>query len=88
MNKATGSQKINLPAAPEKYNTFVFTQAFDSIRRALLPLISKDEATPRLLLQSQDGSIYELKVNNNGTLVVETGSSTITLKQKSGKDNA
>lgn len=83
MNKATGSQKINLPAAPPQYNPYTFTQAFDAIRRALLPLISKDEAAPRILLQSQNGTIYELKVNNDGTLVVNTGSSTITLKQAS-----
>lgn len=83
MNKATGSQKINLPAPPPQYNPYTFTQAFDAIRRALLPLISKDEAAPRILLQSQNGTIYELKVNNDGTLVVNTGSSTITLKQAS-----
>ncbi len=85
MKNATGSQKVNLPPVPQSYNPFAFTQAFDSSRCAFLPVVTKDEATPRILLQSPNGTTYELTVNDNGTLAVATGS-TITLKQKIGRD--
>lgn len=40
----------------------------DTIRRALIPVISQDEAAPRLLLRAPDGRTYEVTVDNSGTL--------------------
>lgn len=59
---------IILPPPPDNYRPGSFAQAFDAIRRAILPAISKDEATPRVLLQAPNGKVYELTVDNTGTL--------------------
>ena len=40
----------------------------DSIRRALIPAISQDEAAPRLLLRSPGGTVYEVTVSDSGVL--------------------
>lgn len=40
----------------------------DTIRRALLPAISQNEAAPRVLLSAPDGTVYSVTVSNNGTL--------------------
>jgi hypothetical protein len=46
-----------------------FLQQFvDTIRRAMIPAVSKDEATPRILLQSPNGSVYSVTVDDTGTL--------------------
>jgi hypothetical protein len=47
------------------------TAILDTIRRAFLPVVSKDEATPRLLLQSPNGTIYEVTVSDVGALVTQ-----------------
>jgi hypothetical protein len=43
-------------------------QLVDTIRRAMIPVVSKDEATPRILLQSPNGSVYSVTVDNSGNL--------------------
>jgi hypothetical protein len=43
-------------------------QILDAIRRALIPAISQDEAAPRVLLQSPDGTVYSVTVDNAGSL--------------------
>lgn len=40
----------------------------DTIRRALIPAISQDEAAPRVLLRSPNGTVYSVTVDNAGTL--------------------
>ena len=40
----------------------------ETIRRALIPAISQDEAAPRVLLQSPGGKVYSLTVDDSGTL--------------------
>lgn len=40
----------------------------DTIRRALIPAVSQDEASARILLRAPNGTIYEVTVNNSGTL--------------------
>lgn len=59
---------IILPTPPGNYNPNTFAQAFDAIRRAVMPLISKDEAAPRLLLRSPAGKVYEVRVDDSGNL--------------------
>ena len=59
---------INLPPPPLSYSTASFTQVFEALKRALLPAVSKDEAAPRILLQSPNGTIYEVTVSNAGVL--------------------
>lgn len=40
----------------------------DTIRRALIPAVSKDEAVSRLLLSAPNGTVYEVTVDNSGVL--------------------
>jgi hypothetical protein len=70
---------VNLPPAPPGYNQFNLSQAFDLIRRAFIPVVSQDEAAPRVLLQAPNGTVYEVTVDNTGTLqtAVNTGKTRI-----------
>lgn len=43
----------------------------DSIKRSLIPAISQNEATARVLLLSPNGTVYSLTVKNDGTLLTE-----------------
>lgn len=61
---------INIPPPPPGYNAFSFSQAFDAIRRAFIPVVSQDEATPRILLRATDGRVYEVTVDNTGATPV------------------
>lgn len=60
--------RILLPTPPEQYSSAAFSQVFDSLRRALIPLVSRDEATNRIMLKAPNGTIYEVTVDNTGTL--------------------
>ncbi|CAB4200664.1 hypothetical protein UFOVP1339_59 [uncultured Caudovirales phage] len=40
----------------------------DTIRRAFAPLISRDEATPHILLLSPNGTTYTLTVSDAGVV--------------------
>lgn len=40
----------------------------DTIRRAFIPAISQDEATPRILLRSPNGTTYSVTVSDAGTI--------------------
>lgn len=59
---------IYLPPAPPSYNAGAFNQIIDALRRAFGPTISQDEATPRILLKAPNGTVYEVTVDNTGTL--------------------
>jgi hypothetical protein len=59
---------FKFPPAPSQYSSRYFTDLIENIRRALLPGISKDTAAPRLLLQSPNGKVYEVKVSDTGVL--------------------
>jgi len=61
---------INLPPPPLSYNPGAFTQVFEALKRSLLSAVSKDEAAPRVLLRSPNGSVYEVTVSNAGVLTV------------------
>lgn len=48
----------------------------DTIRRTFIPVISQDEAAPRVLLQSPGGKVYSITVDDSGvvTSTLFTGS--------------
>lgn len=52
------------PAAP-------ISVVLDTIRRALIPAVSQDEAAARVLLRSPNGTVYSVTVADNGTLSTE-----------------
>lgn len=43
----------------------------DTIKRAMIPVVTQNEATPRILLQSPNGTIYEVTVSDAGTLTTQ-----------------
>lgn len=55
--------RIVLPPANSSMSAIL-----DTIRRTFIPVISQDEAAPRLLLQSPSGKTYSLTVDDSGTL--------------------
>jgi hypothetical protein len=57
-----------MPPAPPQYSSATWNQILDNIRKAFIPLVSKDEAVARLLLRAPNGTIYEVTVDNSGTL--------------------
>jgi hypothetical protein len=60
--------KANLPPAPPSYDQSYFTRAFSSLDTVLGFSVSRIEAVDGVLLQSPNGSVYKLSVNNAGTL--------------------
>lgn len=61
--------KLFIPNPPPTYEQGVFNTILDTIKRAMIPAVSADEATAGVLLQSPDGSVYKLTVDNAGNLV-------------------
>ena len=61
--------RIFIPTPPATYSQGNFNTILDTIKRALIPAVSYDEAVSGVLLQSPDGSVYKLTVDNSGTLV-------------------
>ena len=59
---------ISFPTPPS--NSAFLTQVLDTIRRAFLSVVSKDEATNRIMLRSPNGTVYEVTVTDAG--VVQT----------------
>jgi len=68
---------INIPPPPPGYNPFSITQAFEAIRKAFIPVVSQDEASPRILLQSPNGTVYQITVTDAGVVqtAINTGKS-------------
>ena len=65
---------IIIPPPPTSYNQSAITQAFDAIKRAFIPAVSKDEAVSRILLQSPNGTVYSVTIADDGTLTTTANS--------------
>lgn len=61
---------FNSPIPPAGPLQPFLQQTLDTIRRAFIPVVSKDEATPRILLQSPNGTVYSVTVSDLGLLEV------------------
>jgi hypothetical protein len=46
-------------------------QVLDAIRRAFIPVLSQREAAARLMLQSPDGSAWQVTIDDTGALHTE-----------------
>jgi len=69
--------RIFIPNAPQNYDPNAFYTIFDTIKRALIFGVSTQEAVESVLLQSPNGTVYKVTVDNAGTLtttVVPLGS--------------
>lgn len=45
-----------------------FAVILDTLRRTFIPVVSQDEAAPRILLEAPNGNVYQVKVDNSGVL--------------------
>lgn len=61
--------RLFVPTPPQNYDPGAFATILDTIKRSLIPSVSTDEAVESILLQSPDGSVYKLTVDNAGNLV-------------------
>ena len=61
--------KLFIPSPPQNYDQAAVNNMMDTIKRALIPVVSAEEAADGILLQSPNGSVYKLSVSNTGTLV-------------------
>jgi hypothetical protein len=61
--------RANLPPAPPSYDSSYFTRAFASLDTVLGFSVSRIEAVEGVLLQSPNGSVYKVSVDNAGNLV-------------------
>lgn len=58
---------VNFPSPPSDLNDYL-TKVFQVIRESFIPVVSKDQAVPRVLLQSPNGTVYSIEVSNAGTI--------------------
>jgi hypothetical protein len=64
--------QIKFPTPPQGGLANYFASVFKTLQQALNPAISATEEAPRLILQSEDRSIYFLTVEDDGTLRVRS----------------
>lgn len=60
--------RANLPPAPLKYDSAYFSRALSAIDQIIGQAVVKIEAVDGVLLQSPDGSVYKVTVDNSGNL--------------------
>jgi hypothetical protein len=65
---------VNFPVPPAQINQSYFIQILDIIRKAFVSLVSKDQSTPRILLEAPNGTVYSVTVSNAGTLTTAVNS--------------
>ena len=59
---------LTLPSPPDRYDPSYFARTLNSLNRIAASAVSKDMAAPSILLQSPDGSVYKVEVDNAGNL--------------------
>ena len=61
---------ITLPSAPERYSAPFFNNLFMTLRRTFNEAVSKDVETPRVILRSPSGKLFDVTVSDAGALVI------------------
>lgn len=61
--------KLFIPNPPSRYEQGTFNTILDTIKKSMIPAVSIEEAAGGILLQSPNGSVYKLTVDDTGTLV-------------------
>lgn len=59
---------IQFPVPPGVITQTYIIQVLDILKRTFLPVVSKNEATSRILLTAPNGDVYEVTVDNSGNL--------------------
>ena len=67
---------VQFMQAPGAYSSTFFNQLIIGLQRTFASVVSKDEETPRIVLRSQNGTLYDLTVSNAGVLTVTPTSKT------------
>jgi hypothetical protein len=60
--------RINLPPAPPSYDVSYMNRAFAAIDNTISFSVSRIESVDGILLQSPNGSVYKVSVDNSGNL--------------------
>lgn len=63
--------RLTLPDPGAGPHAPALRQAFDALRRGFLALLSTEEASPFVLLQAPDKSVWRVTVTNAGALQTE-----------------
>jgi len=58
---------VQLPIASSNQITFL-NHLIQTLQRYFTQVVSKDEETPRIILRSSNGTLYQVNVSNNGRL--------------------
>jgi hypothetical protein len=56
------------PLPPPQYDQGYLTRVLENLRTTLRGAVSKEEAVDGILLQSPDGSVWRLSVDNTGAV--------------------
>lgn len=59
---------INFPVPPGNITQIFIQQVLTNIKTAFQSVVSKDEAAPRILLSAPNGTVYQITVDNSGTI--------------------
>ena len=65
---------ISFPSPPQNYAPSALAQVLDTIRRAFVNVVSSNEAAPRIMLSSPNGTVYQITVSDTGTITATVNS--------------
>jgi hypothetical protein len=65
---------VNFPVTPGNIGQSFMVQVLDIIRKAFLSVVSKDQASPRILLASPNGTVYSVTVSDTGVVTTAVNS--------------
>ena len=65
---------VNFPVTPGNIGQGFMVQVLDIIRKAFLSVVSKDQASPRILLASPNGTVYSVTVSDTGVVTTAVNS--------------
>ncbi len=57
-----------LPSPPERYEQSYFALVLNTLSRSIASAVLRDQAVASVLLQSPNGSVYKVEVDNSGNL--------------------
>jgi len=65
---------IQFPVPPAEITQAYMIQVLDIIRKAFVSLVSKDQSVSRVLLESPNGTVYEITVSDLGVVTTAVNS--------------
>jgi hypothetical protein len=65
---------IQFPIPPGNITQAFIIQVLDTLRKAFIPVVSKNESVSRILLSSPNGTVYEVTVSDTGVVTTAVNS--------------